>query len=82
MEILSDERKVLALLIHAESMDTIIRETGLQAKVALDIVRNLVHYGYVKLTDTEGKPVSMFSPDKLKAVRFMLSAKGFDVLEE
>lgn len=81
LEIGADELKVLGCMIHAESMETIIQETGFQSKVALDIVRSLVHYRYLKAVDANGKGLNMFSPDKLRHVRFMLTAKGFEALQ-
>jgi hypothetical protein len=76
LEIGDDERKVMNCLLHPEPMEVIIAETQFQAKVALDIVRTLVHYRYVKVQDAQGKNLSMFSPDNLNIVRFVLTAKG------
>ncbi|MEY4002415.1 MAG: hypothetical protein EBV15_09885 [Bacteroidetes bacterium] len=76
LEIGDDELKVLNCLLHPESMETVVSETKFHPKVALDIVRTLVHYRYVKAQDVSGKSLAMFSPDKLTLVRFVLTAKG------
>jgi hypothetical protein len=79
-EIGEHELKVMNCLLHPESIETAVTESGLPQKVVLDIIRNLVHYRYIKPTDADGKVVNMFSPDKLRAVRFVLSAKGISAL--
>ncbi len=76
LEIREDELKVMNCLLHPESMETVVAETKFHPKVALDIVRTLVHYRYVKAQDVTGKSLTMFSPDKLALVRFVLTAKG------
>ena len=76
LEIGDDELKVMNCLLHPESMETVVSETKFHPKVALDIVRTLVHYRYVKAQDVSGKSLTMFSPDKLTLVRFVLTAKG------
>jgi len=63
-------------LLHPESMEAVVTETKFHPKVTLDIVRTLVHYRYVKAQDVSGKSLTMFSPDKLALVRFVLTAKG------
>ena len=75
------ELKVMNCLLHPESLETAVNESGLPHKVVLDIIRNLVHYRFVKPTDSEGKVISMFSPDKLRAVRFVLTAKGVSAIQ-
>ncbi|MBM3399779.1 MAG: hypothetical protein FJY15_04355 [Bacteroidetes bacterium] len=75
-EIGIDELKVMNCLFHPESMETVVTETKFHPKVALDIVRTLVHYRFVKAQDVTGKTLTMFSPDKLALVRFVLTAKG------
>lgn len=76
LEIGEDELKVMNCLLHPESIETVVSETKFHPKVALDIVRTLVHYRYVKAQDVNGKSLTMFSPDKLALVRFVLTAKG------
>jgi hypothetical protein len=80
-EIHADELKVLNCLIHAEEVNTIITETKLPTKVVIDIVRHLFHYRYIKAVDDSGKEMAMFEIDRIKLVRFILSAKGFVELE-
>ena len=75
------ELKVMNCLLHPESLDTVVSETGYASKVVLDVIRNLVHYRYLKPVDPEGRSMTMFSPDKLRQVRFMLTAKGLKELE-
>lgn len=80
IEILEDELKVLRCLVHEETLETIIAETGLQPKVARDIVRTLWHYRYLTAVTAEGKQLMMADADKLFVTRFRLTAKGFGEL--
>lgn len=80
-EIGPDELKVMNCMVHAESLETVVTETKFPPKVVLDIIRHLVHYRYLKPVDSEGKTLAMFSPDKMKKIRFMLTAKGVDALQ-
>lgn len=76
MEIFESDLKVMSCLLHPESFETIVLETTLSPKVALDIVRNLFHYRYIKVQHKDGTPLQMFSPDEMRDVRFVLTAKG------
>ncbi|MBS3915894.1 MAG: hypothetical protein KG003_15465 [Bacteroidetes bacterium] len=81
-EIKADELKVLKCMVHAETLDSVITETGLSGNVVIDIVKHLRHYRYVKPVDENGREVSMFEADKIRRVRFILTAKGFTELEK
>ena len=81
LEIGKDELKVMNSLVHAETVGTVISETGLQDKVVIDIVRHLHHYRYIKAVDANGKEMPMFEIDKIKRILFMLTAKGFSEIE-
>lgn len=81
IEIGSDELKVMNCLMHAETAGTVISETGMQQKVVIDIIRQLHHYRYIKSVDEAGRSLSMFEVDKIRKVRFILTAKGISELE-
>lgn len=80
-EIKNPELKVLNCLIHAEEVKSIMVETGIPENVVIDIVRHLFHYGYIKPVNSEGKSLAMFEIDRIRSVKFILSAKGFAELE-
>jgi hypothetical protein len=82
IEIRADELKVMGCLVHAEQVDTVVAETGLMEKVVIDIVRHLRHYNYVKPVDDAGRDMAMFEIDKIRRVRFILTAKGYAELEK
>lgn len=77
-----EEWQVLGCLIHAETVETVVRETGLPVKVVIDIVRNLFHYRFIKPVNDKGREVPMFEIDAILDVRFMLSSKGYSALEK
>ena len=81
IEILADDLSVLNCLVHAESIKMVQAETGLSAKVVLDIIRTLWHHRYIKAVDANEKEVLMVDVDLLKKARFRLTAKGFEELE-
>lgn len=81
-EIKSDELRVMGCLIHAETVETVIRETGIQSRVVIDIIRHLFHYRYIKPVSDTGKGMAMFEIDTILNVRFILSSKGYSVLEK
>jgi mannitol-1-phosphate/altronate dehydrogenase len=81
LEINQDELRVLACLIHAEWVEAVITETGLQEMVVIDIVKHLRHYRYVKPVDDSGREIAMFEADKIRKVKFILTSKGYSVLE-
>lgn len=81
IEIGADELKVLNCLVHAEQSATVIAETGMSEKVVIDIIRYLHHYRFIKAVDENGKELPMFEIDKIRKVRFILSSKGYSVLE-
>lgn len=78
IEIGSDELKVMNCLVHAETAGTVIAETGMQAKVVIDIIRHLHHYRFIKAVNEDGREMMMFEVDKIRKVRFILAARGFE----
>jgi hypothetical protein len=80
-EIRKEELSVLNCLIHAEQVDSVIAETGIQEKVVIDIVRHLLHYGYIKAVNDNGRELTMFEIDGIRKVRFMLTSKGYSEIE-
>lgn len=77
-EIGDDERKVLLCLIHAETPMTVVEDTGLAANVTIDIIRQLLHYRYIKAIGNNNQVMSNFDVDKIRKTRFQLTAKGFN----
>lgn len=77
-EIADDERKVLLCLIHAETPLTVVEDTGLPVTVAIDIIRQLHHYRYIKAIDKNDQVLGSFDIDKIRKTRFQLTAKGFN----
>lgn len=77
-EIGDDERKVLLCLIHAETPLTVVEDTGLPTNVAVDIMRQLHHYRYIKAIGSNNQVMSNFDVDKIRKTRFQLTAKGFN----
>jgi hypothetical protein len=81
-EIGDDERKVLLCLIHAETPMTVVEDTGLAVNVALDIIRQLHHYRYIKAIGNNNQVMSNFEVDKIRKTRFQLTAKGFNEISD
>lgn len=81
-EIGEDELLILNLLIHAESAENIIQESGLPLKVGIDIIRQLFHYGYIKSINSSNQRQNSFDVDGIKKTRFQLTAKGLDTLND
>ncbi len=81
-ELFDEELKIMNRLLHAESLSTIIEETQIPAKVVADIIRMLVHHRFVKPVDKAGSVLGYFDSDKFKNVRFILTAKGIDALNQ
>ncbi|MFM7639798.1 MAG: hypothetical protein ACKO67_08745 [Bacteroidota bacterium] len=77
-EIGDDERKVLMCLIHAETPLTVVEDTGLAVNVAVDIMRQLHHYRYIKAIGNNNQVMSNFDVDRIRKTRFQLTAKGFN----
>lgn len=77
-EIGDDERKVLLCLIHAETPLTVVEDTGLATNVAVDIMRQLHHYRYIKAIGSNNQVMSNFDVDKIRKTRFQLTAEGFN----
>lgn len=77
-EIGGDERKILMCLIHSETPITVIEDTGISTNVAIDIIRQLHHYGYIKAIGKNNQVMGMFDVDAIRRTRFQLTAKGFN----
>ncbi|MFM8995359.1 MAG: hypothetical protein ACKOI1_03845 [Bacteroidota bacterium] len=77
-EIGDDERKVLMCLIHAETPLTVVEDTGLAVNVAVDIMRQLHHYRYIKAIGNNNQVMSNFDVDRIRKTRFQLTAKGIN----
>ncbi len=75
-EIGTTEIQVMGCLVHADTPETVISETGIAQKVVLDIFKYLHHYRYIKVVDEYGKSKAMFEADGLLHTYFMLTAKG------
>ncbi|MSP57725.1 MAG: hypothetical protein CK532_02360 [Flavobacteriales bacterium] len=78
LEIGKDERKVLFCLIHAETPLAVIEDTALPVNVAIDIIRQLHHYRFIKAMGKNNQSIGMFDTDAIKRTHFQLTAKGFD----
>jgi hypothetical protein len=82
LEIGLDELQVLDKLVHPESIEQIIVEITLPEPVVIDIVRQLFHFGYIKLY-SETKPVPLsFDVDEIKTTYFQLTAKGINEINK
>jgi hypothetical protein len=75
-EIGTAELQVMGCLVHADTPETVISETGIAQKVVLDIFKYLHHYRYIKVVDEYGKSKAMFEADGLIQTHFILTAKG------
>jgi hypothetical protein len=82
LEIGLDELQVLDKLVHPESIEQIIAEISLPEPVVIDIVRQLFHFGFIKLY-SETKPVPLsFDVDQIKITYFQLTAKGINEINK
>ncbi len=80
LEILQDELKVLACLIHPETPQTVTDETQLPSFVVKDILKTLHHHRYIKAVNGPLRNLSMFDADGFVSTRFQLTAKGLEAL--
>jgi hypothetical protein len=80
-EIKADELRILNRLVHAEDVESVIADTGIPAKVVIDIVRHLFHFRYIKAVNDDGRELGMFEIDGIRKVKFMLTSKGFLEIE-
>jgi hypothetical protein len=81
LEILADEKLVLACLLHPETPQTVSEETKLSAFIVRDIIRTLHHHRYIKATNSPLKNLSMFDADAFLNTKFQLTAKGIQALQ-
>ena len=81
-EIGPDEIQILEKLIHVEKAGTIIEESNLSTKVAIDIIRQLFHYRYIKSLNRNMQTQTSFDVDGIKNTYFQITAKGFQELNE
>jgi hypothetical protein len=81
IEIGKDELLVMSRLIHVETLQQIVEEIELSRPVVVDIVKQLLHYRYVKAVDLSNNQRLTFNVDQILQTRFQLTAKGYEELE-
>jgi hypothetical protein len=81
IEIGEDELLVMNRLIHVETLQQVVEEINLSRPVVIDIVKQLLHYRYVKTLDLSNNQRLTFNVDQILQTRFQLTAKGYEVLE-
>ena len=81
IEIGKDELLVMNHLIHVETLQQVVEEINLSRPVVIDIVKQLLHYRYVKALDISNNQRLTFNVDQILQTRFQLTAKGYEELE-
>jgi|694.fasta_scaffold51267_5 hypothetical protein len=81
IEIGKDELLVMSRLIHVETLQQVVEEIDLSRPVVIDIVKQLLHYRYVKALDLSNNQRLTFNVDQILQTRFQLTAKGYEELE-
>jgi hypothetical protein len=81
IEIGKDELLVMSRLIHVETLQQVVEEINLSRPVVIDIVKQLLHYRYVKALDISNNQRLTFNVDQILQTRFQLTAKGYEELE-
>ena len=81
IEIGKDELLVMSRLIHVETLQQVVEEINLSRPVVIDIVKQLLHYRYVKALDITNNQRLTFNVDQILQTRFQLTAKGYEELE-
>jgi hypothetical protein len=81
IEIGKDELLVMNHLIHVETLQQVVEEINLSRPVVIDIVKQLLHYRYVKALDLSNNQRLTFNVDQILQTRFQLTAKGYEELE-
>ena len=81
IEIGKDELLVMSRLIHVETLQQVVEEINLSRPVIIDIVKQLLHYRYVKALDISNNQRLTFNVDQILQTRFQLTAKGYEELE-
>jgi hypothetical protein len=81
IEIGKDELLVMNHLIHVETLQQVVEEINLSRPVVIDIVKQLLHYRYIKALDLSNNQRLTFNVDQILQTRFQLTAKGYEELE-
>lgn len=81
IEIGKDELLVMNHLIHVETLQQVVEEINLSRPVVIDIVKQLLHYRYIKALDWSNNQRLTFNVDQILQTRFQLTAKGYEELE-
>lgn len=81
IEIGKDELLVMNHLIHVETLQQVVEEIDLSRPVVIDIVKQLLHYRYIKALDLSNNQRLTFNIDQILQTRFQLTAKGYEELE-
>jgi hypothetical protein len=81
IEIGKDELLVMSRLIHVETLKQVVEEIDLSRPVVIDLVKQLLHYRYVKALDLSNNQRLTFNVDQILQTRFQLTAKGYEELE-
>jgi hypothetical protein len=81
IEIGKDELLVMNHLIHVETLQQVVEEIDLSRPVVIDIVKQLLHYRYIKALDLSNNQRLTFNVDQILQTRFQLTAKGYEELE-
>ena len=81
IEIGKDELLVMNHLIHVETLQQVVEEIDLSRPVVIDIVKQLLHYRYIKALDLSNNQRLTFNVDQILQTRVQLTAKGYEELE-
>lgn len=81
------EYKILSMLVHAESYDTILSEFKESSYILGDCLRNLVRQKILRIMEWEESTNSwkariIYDADRLKEYRYQLTSLGLAYLEE
>lgn len=81
------EKNILSRLIHIESMDTLISETGLKSGEIRDDITNLISIRYIEVFEesdeiSAARMTSFYDLDKLHEYSFRATKKGQSAIKE
>lgn len=81
------EQKILGLLVHAESYDTILSEFKESSFILGDCLRSLVRQKILRILEWDESTNSwkgriIYDADKLKEYRYQLTSLGYAYLEQ
>jgi len=73
-----DDLDVLSCFLHAEKLEAAMEDSELGLFVIKDIIYQLFHHRYLK--NLNGG--ILFHKDEIESIEFIITAKGYDLLEK